>query len=105
MAIPPAREPSTDRAPAHAPLRCCEKIHVRPPSRSGRQRRLPGSCDPPNVASTTYLIVHFHPKKFPAAIVSFGSLALQCCRKWGHVRVFVLKEPVARKVLHLVLVE
>src|SRR5262249_58187224 len=43
-----ARQPSTDRAPAHAPLRRCEKIHVRSPSRSGRQRRLPGSCDPPS---------------------------------------------------------
>ena len=33
------------------------------------------------------------------------SLALQRCRERGHFRVFGLKEPVGRKVLHLVLVE
>jgi hypothetical protein len=33
------------------------------------------------------------------------SLPLQRCRERGHFRVFGLKEPVGRKVLHLVLVE
>src|SRR5262249_20745433 len=33
------------------------------------------------------------------------SLAVQRCRERGHLRVFGLKEPVGRKVLHLVLVE
>jgi hypothetical protein len=33
------------------------------------------------------------------------SLTLQSCRERGHVRVLGLKEPVARKVLDLVLVE